>query len=123
MNKKRVYEILKSKEKYDVFYDNRPVWIQEVENNNIAKVGFIDGPDEKDVYLKDLYEFLQEAEGPTDEYNHKIDKAKSLSIYFNNSIAFCSCVSLSFGITRAFSYSLGSSTSILGSIPILFILL
>ena len=53
MNKKRVYEILKSKEKYDVFYDNRPVWIQEVENNNIA---FIDGPDEKDVYLKDLYE-------------------------------------------------------------------
>ena len=56
MNKKRVYEILKSKEKYDVFYDNRPVWIQEVENNNIAKVGFIDGPDAKVVYLKDLYE-------------------------------------------------------------------
>ena len=52
----KALEILKSKEKYDVFYDNRPVWIQEVENNNIAKVGFIDGPDEKDVYLKDLYE-------------------------------------------------------------------
>ena len=35
MNKKRVYEILKSKEKYDVFYDNRPVWIQEVENKEV----------------------------------------------------------------------------------------
>ena len=56
MNKKRVYEILKSKEKYDVFYDNRPVWIQEVENNNIAKVGFIDTFEEIDVSIDDLYE-------------------------------------------------------------------
>ena len=51
----RVYEILKNKEKADVFYNERPVWIQEVENNK-AKVGFIDNFEEKDVYIKDLYE-------------------------------------------------------------------
>ncbi len=56
MNKKRVYEILKSKEKYDVFYDDHPVWIQEITADNTAKVGFVDGADEKNVYLKDLYE-------------------------------------------------------------------
>ncbi len=51
----RVYEILKNKEKADVFYQDRPVWIQEVERNK-AKVGFIDNFEEKDVYIKDLYE-------------------------------------------------------------------
>lgn len=56
MNKKRVCEILKSKEKYDVFYDNRPVWIQEIDGNNITKIGFVDKVEERDVYLKDLYE-------------------------------------------------------------------
>lgn len=56
MNKKRVCEILKSKEKYNVFYDNRPVWIQEIDGNNIAKIGFVDKVEERDVYLKDLYE-------------------------------------------------------------------
>lgn len=55
MNKKRVCEILKSKEKYDVFYDNRPVWIQEIDGNNIAKVGFVDKVEERDVYLKMIY--------------------------------------------------------------------
>ena len=51
----RVYEILKNKEKADVFYQERPVWIQEAEHNK-AKVGFIDNFEEKDVYIKDLYE-------------------------------------------------------------------
>ncbi len=51
----RVYEILKNKEKAEVFYDERPVWIQEL-NHNIAKVGFIDNFEEKDVYIQDLYE-------------------------------------------------------------------
>lgn len=51
----RVYEILKSKEKSDVFYNERPVWIQEL-NDNVAKVGFIDGFEEKDVHIEDLYE-------------------------------------------------------------------
>ncbi len=51
----RIYEILKNKEKADVFYDDRPVWIQEL-NNNVAKVGFIDNFEEKDVHIEDLYE-------------------------------------------------------------------
>ena len=51
----RVFEILKNKEKTDVFFDERPVWIQEL-NDNIAKIGFIDNFEEKDVYIEDLYE-------------------------------------------------------------------
>ena len=44
-----------NKEKIDIFYDERPVWIQGV-NNQIAKVGFIDNFEEKDVFIDDLYE-------------------------------------------------------------------
>ena len=55
MNTKRINEILKNKEKCDVFYEDKPVWIQEV-NDNTAKVGFIDGSGDKDVYIEDLYE-------------------------------------------------------------------
>ena len=46
----RVYEILKNKEKADVFYNERPVWIQEIGNNK-AMVGFIDNFEERDVYI------------------------------------------------------------------------
>lgn len=55
MNIQRINEILINKEKCDVFYEDKPVWIQEL-NDNIAKVGFIDGTGDKDVYAKDLYE-------------------------------------------------------------------
>lgn len=55
MNKERVFEILRKKELHDVYYNERPVWIQELDNN-IAKVGFIDNNEERDVYIKDLYE-------------------------------------------------------------------
>ena len=55
MNINRVHELLNSKEKVDIFYDERPVWIQEV-SNNIAKVGFVDNFEEKDVFVEDLYE-------------------------------------------------------------------
>ncbi len=55
MNLNRVHELINNREKIDVFYDERPVWIQEV-NNNIAKVGFIDNFEEKDVFIEDLYE-------------------------------------------------------------------
>lgn len=55
MNINRVHELLNTKEKVDVFYDERPVWIQEV-SNNIAKVGFVDSFEEKDVFVEDLYE-------------------------------------------------------------------
>ena len=42
MNIQRINEILKNKEKCDVFYEDKPVWIQELKNN-VATVGFIDG--------------------------------------------------------------------------------
>ena len=41
----------------DIFYDNRLVWVQGLnENEQMAKVGFVDNFEEKDVYIKDLYE-------------------------------------------------------------------
>lgn len=55
MNLNRVHELLNNRDKIDVFYDERPVWIQEV-NNHVAKVGFIDNFEEKDVFVEDLYE-------------------------------------------------------------------
>lgn len=55
MNLERVHALLNSKEKVDVFYNDRPVWIQEVKDN-IARIGFIDNFQEKDVYIEDLYE-------------------------------------------------------------------
>ena len=39
----------------DVFYDERVVWIQAV-NSNVAKVGFVDNFEEKDVPIQYLYE-------------------------------------------------------------------
>ena len=55
MNAKKVNNILNSKQKTDIFYNNRPVWIQEL-NNNIATVGFIDNFEEMDVNVEELYE-------------------------------------------------------------------
>ena len=55
MNFNRIHEILSNKEKVDIFYNDRPVWIQSV-NHNIAKVGFIDNFEERDVFIEDLYE-------------------------------------------------------------------
>jgi len=55
MDLNRIHSILNNKEKTDIFYDERPVWIQGV-NDTVAKVGFIDNFEEKDVYIQDLYE-------------------------------------------------------------------
>lgn len=55
MTSHKISEILKNKELHNIFYDNRPVWVQEIKGN-IAKVGFIDTNEEKDVFIKDLYE-------------------------------------------------------------------
>ena len=55
MNSSRIHELLRNKQKVDIFYNERPVWIQEV-NNNIAKIRFIDNFEEKDVCIDDLYE-------------------------------------------------------------------
>ena len=46
MNLERINSILNNKEKCDVFYDNRAVWIQGI-SNTTAKVGFIDNFEEK----------------------------------------------------------------------------
>ena len=57
MNFNRVQEVLNNKEKVDIFYDDRPVWIQGVnEHGHVAKVGFIDNFEERDVFIEDLYE-------------------------------------------------------------------
>ena len=55
MKASKIHEILRNKQKVDIFYNERPVWIQEV-NNDIAKIGFIDNFEEKNVYIEDLYE-------------------------------------------------------------------
>ena len=57
MNLERVNYILNNDEKCDVFYQDRPVWIQGIyDNNTTAKIGFVDNFEEKDVFINDLYE-------------------------------------------------------------------
>ena len=55
MELNRINSILSNKDKTDIFYGERAVWIQEL-NQDKAKVGFIDNFEEKDVFIKDLYE-------------------------------------------------------------------
>lgn len=55
MNLERLHSMLNTKEKINVYYEERPVWIQTV-HDNIAKISFIDNFEEKDVYIEDLYE-------------------------------------------------------------------
>ena len=55
MELQRINNILNNKEKCDVFFDHRLVWIQGI-NNNVAKVGFVDNFEEQNVFIKDLYE-------------------------------------------------------------------
>jgi len=53
----RVNNILSNDEKLDVFYQNRLVWIQGVDNtNNMAKIGFVDTFEEREVFIEELYE-------------------------------------------------------------------
>ena len=57
MDMKRINQIVNNDQKFDIFYDDRPVWIQELDaNNQRAKIGFVDNFEEKDVFIKDLYE-------------------------------------------------------------------
>lgn len=55
MKLNRIQEVLNNKNKVDIFYDDRPVWIQST-YNSIAKIGFIDNFEERDVFIEDLYE-------------------------------------------------------------------
>jgi len=55
MNLERLHNMLNNKEKIDVYYEERPVWVQNV-HDNIAKISIVDNFEEKDVYIEDLYE-------------------------------------------------------------------
>ena len=55
MNKQRLNEILDHRQLSEVFYEEKPVWIQEVHGNK-ATVGFVGSNDTKDLYIKELYE-------------------------------------------------------------------
>lgn len=57
MTLKRINNILSTDEKIDVFYKNRPVWIQSISSKEkIAKIGYVDDFEEDDVDISDLYE-------------------------------------------------------------------
>lgn len=57
MTLKRINNILSTDEKIDVFYKNRPVWIQSISSKDkIAKIGYVDNFAEDDVDISDLYE-------------------------------------------------------------------
>lgn len=51
----RINEIIQNREITDVFYKNKVVWIQEL-NNDVAKVGFLNGDNDMYVLAKDLSE-------------------------------------------------------------------
>lgn len=55
MNKERINQIMNTSGIDEVYYNGRPVWIQNVEND-FAQVGFIDSFEEKTVPILDLYE-------------------------------------------------------------------
>lgn len=55
MNKERLFNILKTKQIHDIYYNDEPIWIQEI-NDDIVKIGFLNGQPEEDVYIEDLYE-------------------------------------------------------------------
>ena len=52
MNRERVNEILNHRSLSEVFYNEKPVWIQNV-HDDIATIGFLDGSKEKKVYIED----------------------------------------------------------------------
>lgn len=57
MDLERMNTILNNDNKFDIYYQERPVWVQGInENQQIAKIGFVDNFEEKDVFIKDLYE-------------------------------------------------------------------
>lgn len=55
MRLERIESIINNDEKCDIFYQNRAVWIQEL-NNNFAKVGFVDNFEERNVPIDELNE-------------------------------------------------------------------
>ena len=51
----RIHEILKNKDIQEIYYEDKPVWVQELKNN-VATIGFLDGSQARDVYIEELYE-------------------------------------------------------------------
>lgn len=56
MDIKRIYEIINNKEKVEIEYESRPVWIQNIESTDQVRVGDIETFEENVVYIKDLVE-------------------------------------------------------------------
>lgn len=54
MKKETLTKILNENKIHEIYYNEKPVWVQEL-NNNSAKIGFLDGSDEQDVFIEDLY--------------------------------------------------------------------
>ena len=55
MTNKRVCEILRDKEIKEIYYNEQPVWVQEVHGDK-ATVGFLNSNTTEDFYINDLYE-------------------------------------------------------------------
>ena len=55
MDFNRINSILSNDDQFDVFYEDRPVWIQGI-SKDMAKVGFVDNFEEMDVRISELYE-------------------------------------------------------------------
>ena len=55
MTNNRIAEILRSKQLNEIYYNEQPVWIQEVHGDK-ASIGFLNSDASQDVYIKDLYE-------------------------------------------------------------------
>ena len=55
MDIKRLNKILNEEKIHEIYYNNKPIWIQETDGIT-AKIGFLDGKYEKNVDIKDLYE-------------------------------------------------------------------
>lgn len=56
MDIKRIYEIINNKEKVEIEYESKPVWIQNIESTEKVRVGFIETFEENVVNIKDLVE-------------------------------------------------------------------
>ncbi len=55
MTTKRAIDILKNKKIHEVYYNDEPIWIQELHNDK-ARVGFLNSNVTKDIYVDELYE-------------------------------------------------------------------
>ena len=55
MTNTRISEIMRNKQLNEIYYNEQPVWVQEVHGDK-ATVGFINSNSSQDVFIKDLYE-------------------------------------------------------------------